>query len=67
LLEWLPLRTQITTNVGEDVGKRTKLARFRMPKVACFLSSVEYRPKMNTAILRKIGHSKGRSHMREGV
>jgi hypothetical protein len=40
-----------------------KLARFRRPKAACFLSYVKYRPNKNTAI-RKIGHAKRRPHKR---
>jgi hypothetical protein len=38
-----------------------KLARFRRPKAACFLSYVEYRPNTNTAVLWKIGHAKGKT------
>jgi hypothetical protein len=41
-----------------------KLARFRRLKAICFLSYVEYRPNTYIAILQKIGHTKGRSHMR---
>jgi hypothetical protein len=40
--------------------------RFRRPKVACFLSYVEYRPNTNTAILQETDHGKKRSHTREG-
>jgi hypothetical protein len=43
-----------------------KLARFRKPKVICFISYVEYRPNTNTAILRKTGHAKGRSLTEDG-
>jgi hypothetical protein len=39
--------------------------RCRRPKVIYFLSYVEYRPKTNTAILWKEGHSKG-GHIWEG-
>jgi hypothetical protein len=41
------------------------LARFRTPKAACFLSYVEYRPNTNTAILKKTGLAKRRSHTRK--
>jgi hypothetical protein len=42
-----------------------KLARFRRPKAICLLSYEKYRLNTNTAMLRKTGHAKGRSHMRE--
>jgi hypothetical protein len=35
-----------------------KLARLKKPKAVCFLSYVEFRPNINTAILWKIGHTK---------
>jgi hypothetical protein len=38
--------------------------KFRRPKVASFLSYVEYRPITNTAILYTTGYIEGRSHMR---
>jgi hypothetical protein len=38
-----------------------KLARFRKPKAACFLSYVEYRPNTKTNDIMETGHAKGRS------
>jgi hypothetical protein len=35
----------------DGTGDHLKLARCRRPKVACFLSYVEYRPNKNTEIL----------------
>jgi hypothetical protein len=44
-----------------------RLSKFRRPKAAYFLSYLEYnRANKNTAILLKIGHTKGRSHMTRG-
>jgi hypothetical protein len=37
------------------------LVRLRRPKVSCFLSYVDYRPKRNAAIFLDMGHTKGRS------
>jgi hypothetical protein len=34
-----------------ELENTVKLARFRRPKVACFLSYVEYRPNTNIVIL----------------
>jgi hypothetical protein len=36
------------------------------PKFAGFLSFVEYKPDTNIAILCRIGHTRGRSYMKEG-
>jgi hypothetical protein len=44
-----------------------KLARLRRLKATCFLSYVEYRPSINTAILWNTGHTAGRSHTRGGA
>jgi hypothetical protein len=37
-----------------------KLARLRRPKAACSPSYADCRPKANAAILRDMGHTKGR-------
>jgi hypothetical protein len=41
------------------------LASFRMLKVTCFLSHMEYRPNTKQAILWKTDHAKERSLMKE--
>jgi hypothetical protein len=38
-----------------------KLVRLRRPKVACSFFYVYYKPKTNAALLRDMGHTKGRS------
>jgi hypothetical protein len=43
---------------------QVKLARCRRPKVACFLSYVEYKSNTNTSILWDTGHTKGRPHLK---
>jgi hypothetical protein len=40
-----------------------KLVSLRRPKVTCFLSYADYRPKTNAVILWDVGHTKERSHM----
>jgi hypothetical protein len=44
----------------------SEIIQVQKTKAACFLSCVEYRPNTNTSILSKTGHTKGKSHMREG-
>jgi hypothetical protein len=41
------------------------VARLRRPKATCSLSYVEYKPKINAAILWDAGHTKGRLHKEE--
>jgi hypothetical protein len=42
-----------------------KLAKLRRPKIACFLSYVDYRPKTNTVILLDMDHTLRGEHALE--
>jgi hypothetical protein len=42
-----------------------KLIRFRRPKIACFPSYVDFRPKTNAVILLDLGHILGGEHALE--
>jgi hypothetical protein len=43
-----------------------KLVMFRRPKATSFLSYIDSRPNTNRSNIIKIGHTKDRSHTREG-
>jgi hypothetical protein len=43
-----------------------KLVRFRRPKLACFSSYADYRPKINAAILLHTVHTIREDHTWEG-
>jgi hypothetical protein len=43
-------------------SSQVKLANLRRPKIICFFSYEDFRPKTNLVILLDMGHAKGRMH-----